>query len=1486
MPQQSIIWTVLPNGLSDDGKSVRFSVLVSPRLDVQQAPKTLKSFADFADWPATLAKTSFTLRVDSTDVVMDASNIDASIGTPDSKVWKALFPESTNILPIKIRDRSNDTVVSYDTVQLHSVLSTIYGQLTETAGSGLPSLETLLSNAGIKAVVDSIEAIDDDTFDKNRGVQKFPEMFTDIKNGNHKKYGPLGAKLAEFQLFHTPANEIVTKTVTPEEDPRTRVKWQHAKPTELTEAQAVASIDFHQIVAAMNQYPTLLRKLGLVLDFVVPTTKVPKRASLGLSVTAKMPTVTAPKNVALAVQRRFASPSTQTRHADGAFAAISRPSSPQEDLLLGDGLLKLSSERFALLQTDVDGGMHKLVNFARTLSRMRRDRLADPTSGLPREAGTPALRNAGLMLVHQKRGTALENAFSRNKTLDKNMHDVFAQPSLAQAKLYAEDLVRGWRVDILDKTSGKWRSLCQRVARYDINKGEVVLADLREEGIVRLAATSSTDGSNSDVMYLHESLTVWGGWSLVAQPPGKAIAVDDKQLRDGPGDLPAGIRLRTAFIPMPGSLPKLRYGREYSMRARAVDLAGNSLRPKTSSYAGDDSGAGAGTPYFRYEPVQPPTLALVGTKTSALLPGAGESMARAVVRSFNTQFDDATPSSQEAQRWGAAARVPQSEAELHGVLDGAEWGSPQQYALLAERDYELAKFEHISNPQPPQIGTIPSSPNVTPVQPGRGQGAQRVEKAAGLSYAVLPAGSEALPYLPDPISTSLIARLHNHPLLSVHSPIPIPLYRLGKKWPDVSPFLIRVYESTTEIPRFDEASHTLLVPTPKGTRATLHISAMLDDASLEKMGVWNWVKPAARTALLRRRATGGQLWPLTPARELDIVHAVQRPLLKPDILDIEAYRAAGSTSVAPTIIAACHRNSTVKVDLHASWHEPFDPTNGQPRDLPKDAVPFSIKITDPQGHKGVIEHTLLKTEPLNTIVIGDKKKDPDVTDRIIDPRIHDFGDTRYRRVEYHLSGTTRFREFMPQSVLTTTKGSITTATDANIKLDGASKVVWVPSSSPPPAPEVLYVVPTFGWTRGVDKDGKTTSWRKGGGLRVWLDRPWNATGYGEMLAVVIPRKNSTLDPNGDTYKHTVTQWGNDPVWKSPYVQGVAPSAAHFPLSRTERDASGAWLPPGAYPSEADQPTGKFATENITHPRIAPHDFNGRVDVVPHDVFWDEERSLWYCDIEISHGLSYFPFIRLALARYQPVSVSDNFLSNIVLADFCSLAPNRWLTVANTNATRRSIKVYGPRPDQSSGYAEALSFTTQTRDGDKITRYPSVDIAKSTVVEVWLEKLNPARGDDFGWEKIADGVESLWENAQPGSGGIATPVARAGTAEKPTLKLPVKPVTKATTKPAAGSSATIKAKNTFTTAQKTRAEKLMAERDYDAVLHEGLIETTVEWPELWSGSVTLPSVGSAGARFRIVVAEYEEYLADDDEPYKSPPRAKGRRLVFLEHVELT
>ena len=555
MPKQSLIWTVLPNGISGDGKALRFSVLVSPRLEPEAAPKLLSSFSDFVAWPRTLARAKFALRIDSTTIPLDASHIDVSIGQPDEATWAALLPARTSVRTSTMRDHRADVVVSYDTVAMNNIVAGIYGELTAKAGTELPSIVDLLDNSKLGAVVAQVKKFDSAFFNKKRNARDVPGMFAAYRDSKFKQFGGPESPLPAFQLFHTPPNEMMSQTVVPAHDERLKVSWLHPAATRMDAAKAVSDLDFHQIIAAMNQYPSLLRRLGLVLDFTVPRTLVPKSANVHLSVNVELPKFSPSREVNLRVNRRLpAQPLTHTVHSATEFAAVSRPAPVDGDLSVSKGLLKLAPQRFALLQADVDGAGHKLLNFARTLgNHTRSERQVDPISKLARRLGVPALRNAGLMLVHQKRGNALSNAFERNQALNEHIKGMFTSAVAAAPGLFYEDLVRGWRIDIWDKTTARWRSLCERVSDYDINKGAVIWSGLREEGMVRLAVTSSTDGANPDVVFLHEAVTVWNGWSLVAQQPGNAIGTDDTSLRGAAAEVPDGIRLRTTFTSMTNS---------------------------------------------------------------------------------------------------------------------------------------------------------------------------------------------------------------------------------------------------------------------------------------------------------------------------------------------------------------------------------------------------------------------------------------------------------------------------------------------------------------------------------------------------------------------------------------------------------------------------------------------------------------------------------------------------------------------------------------------------------------------------------------------------------------------------------------------------------------------------------------------------------------------------------------------------------------------
>ena len=85
----------------------------------------------------------------------------------------------------------------------------------------------------------------------------------------------------------------------------------------------------------------------------------------------------------------------------------------------------------------------------------------------PDDSGLPALRTAGIGVF--KTGRAFE-LFGRLKA---NLATDGVLKAAGDIKLHADDLVRGYRVDVLDENFAgglQWRSLCQRIGRYFVGE--------------------------------------------------------------------------------------------------------------------------------------------------------------------------------------------------------------------------------------------------------------------------------------------------------------------------------------------------------------------------------------------------------------------------------------------------------------------------------------------------------------------------------------------------------------------------------------------------------------------------------------------------------------------------------------------------------------------------------------------------------------------------------------------------------------------------------------------------------------------------------------------------------------------------------------------------------------------------------------------------------------------------------------------------------
>ncbi len=1283
MAQRSLVWTALPNGITADGSALRLSVMLSPRLDPGDDPQRLDSFPEWLDWPATLHQAQIVVSCNGTTVTVPADgsgsgNVrDGRLGVPDSATWKALFTPKLFVRPYQFQDLTARRVISYDATAMAALVQGVYAKLAGGAGDQLPAVSSY--GRPLFSLSQAVRALD------------APPV---VGIAAAAAANPL----APFKAFHTPLSGPIKRTATRTDDSRISARWTEYNRQKLPKPEDIApQLDFHQIVSAMASYPTLLRRLGLVVDLLLDPTAFTDGRDVALSVA-----VTFPAGVLPTTKTTDGAPVTRSTLSPTIFEPLSDPAAAYP---LRNRLLDLDPARLTLLQSDIDGAGSKLINFVRSL--LRRGTAGsdvDPVTRQPDTAGVPSLRSAGLMLVQRQRAKWLAQRFQVNKQRNDTVQRQMGGGTGVVA-LHAEDLLRGYRVDIWDGTAKRWASLCRRMAHYELGDSPAVVDVAEEESTLRLAATTSADPtSNAHAVSLHEALLTWNGWSLAAPPPGRNVGTDDgvdTSQDHGEAAIPPGLHFSSRFRPVPGSLPRLRFGRRYWLRARAVDLAGNSLDFQPTDF-GSENPASHAVAYVRFEPVAAPVLALLSQRGAVAPPGPGESIARMAIRSLNdTAADNTVPTTEVAHRAAVPPRVSAREAEQHGMLDKGGLVDASTFVMLAnERDRDghdpLAVVREVVMETGGPLGS----------------------DTAQTTFAVHELG-RAMTYLPDPLASEVAVRIFGHPNADEDAIIKIPLYPEGA-WPEARPFVIVVLDDATAAPSFDAGKRQLFVPLPKAARAVVRMSMTLGDAALATMGVFGWLDSAGQAAQ-RQRARDGQHWMLTPWRTLDVVHAVQRPLLTPEIVSVSIdKRNLGETHVRPIILARCSIASTDRLDLRSTSHEPVDGADGPAARQRNDAA-FQVKVTDPSTYATVLDGAADGGFPDHTIPASDHVSINAPASADLTVKAQEFHDTRYRRIAYWFDATSRFREYLPSALLTGPGPS-----EQNIIVTGQASGAWVPSSAPAPAPGVLYVVPTFAWRREEDGDGNAVSERRGG-LRVYLDRPWNTSGFGEMLAVVLPPGDFTGDletvPAGDPLKAYVTQWGADPVWDSGVVSGMAPHRTDFPLARFAPDPSGAWLPPGAPATESDQPVGPFKVAGLTSSGHA-----AALEVAPHDVAWSDERQLWYCDIGLDPGTAYFPFVRLALARYQPVSIEGAYLSNIVLADFTVLTPSRWLAVATTaDARSRRVTVSGYGYTNSSG-----SYETSGIAG-------AVAVARKSVIEVWVEQLDARLGEDFGWQQVTSVV---------------------------------------------------------------------------------------------------------------------------------------------------
>ena len=193
------------------------------------------------------------------------------------------------------------------------------------------------------------------------------------------------------------------------------------------------------------------------------------------------------------------------------------------------GLLDLSPLRFGLAQVDVDGGDAQgdhpggdLVPAAGPEPRLeRRARRCGAPRGL-RPGGDPSGAAVGRSLSLRGRARApAAGLVAQSKAFNDALEEDGSQPR----PFFAEDLVRGYRLDVWDSHTNDWHSLHFRDATYMVENGPTQA--IRRRGGLRPArghAARSGRGACERRPVPPRGDRSLGGWSLAVEMPGKPIS--------------------------------------------------------------------------------------------------------------------------------------------------------------------------------------------------------------------------------------------------------------------------------------------------------------------------------------------------------------------------------------------------------------------------------------------------------------------------------------------------------------------------------------------------------------------------------------------------------------------------------------------------------------------------------------------------------------------------------------------------------------------------------------------------------------------------------------------------------------------------------------------------------------------------------------------------------------------------------------------------
>ena len=592
---QTIVTTVIPRGVALNADPLPVSVFVTPRL---RGADTLGAFPDWLAWTRRLAEHGLTLTLrcngNEHDVAVDP-------GPLEPELWEALFTEETLVRSHQFDDYSGKPVLSYSMRRTLSVLKSIYQDagvslaLPDDPGEGKErgnrrTLRRLLEGLDVNWSPSAGERWRD-------GLRRAQQAGRGPARGHDPVPCPArrrGTPAAGSECRGETRGRDPVRCLPPHADADgagRRDAGRAARPRLGDPARLPPGAGLAQLLpVAPARARHRVRRRGA--EGLRALTGPGQYAELSVAAAAGgWDWSIAPDWPGLRTACVHLGLTPETRVFFTAPRLLQNPAATVPPIL---GLLDLAPTRFGLAQVDVDGAMHKAIIQAETWHDPGPGRNLDPgaepeAAAHPEvydpEATLPSLRSGGFSLFADERALQLLGTIQQSKGFNEALESSGSQPR----PFFAEDLVRGYRLDVWDSHTQAWHSLHFRDADYAVEDGPGSRRGRgRELRAARRHATRTRRGARE-----RRPLSARGDRPLVWLEPGGRDARQASQPLRGPGQGRAAgrddpdyrvnepvtpFKLTTSFGIVEGTLPSLRFGRRYRLRARAVDLAGGGLQ--------------------------------------------------------------------------------------------------------------------------------------------------------------------------------------------------------------------------------------------------------------------------------------------------------------------------------------------------------------------------------------------------------------------------------------------------------------------------------------------------------------------------------------------------------------------------------------------------------------------------------------------------------------------------------------------------------------------------------------------------------------------------------------------------------------------------------------------------------------------------------------------------------------------------------------------